>query len=106
MTGGSLIPLLTLGIPGNTTSAALMGGLIIKGLIPGPELFTRFAGVTYPFIMSLFVANVVFLLLGLYFAPQLAKVSLIPTSLLIPCGLYVQRDRHLCDPEQSVRTWE
>ena len=84
VTGGSLIPLLTLGIPGNTTSAALMGGLIIKGLIPGPELFTRYAGVTYPFIMSLFVANVVFLLLGLYFAPQLAKVSLIPTSLLIP----------------------
>lgn len=84
VTGGSLIPLLTLGIPGNTTSAALMGGLIIKGLIPGPELFTRFAGVTYPFILSLFIANVVFLLLGLYFAPQLAKVSLIPTSLLIP----------------------
>lgn len=84
VTGGSLIPLLTLGIPGNTTSAALMGGLIIQGLIPGPELFTRYANVTYPFILSLFVANVVFLLLGLYFAPQLAKVSLIPTSLLIP----------------------
>ncbi len=84
VTGGSLIPLLTLGIPGNTTSAALMGGLIIQGLIPGPELFTRYADVTYPFILSLFVANVVFLLVGLYFAPQLAKVSLIPTSLLIP----------------------
>jgi len=83
-TGGSLVPLLTLGIPGNTTSAALMGGLIIKGLIPGPELFSRYADVTYPFIMSLFVANVVFLLLGLFFAPQFAKVSLIPTSLLIP----------------------
>ena len=83
-TGGSLVPLLTLGIPGNTTSAALMGGLIIQGLIPGPELFTRFASVTYPFILSLFVANVVFLLLGLFFAPQFAKVSLIPTSLLIP----------------------
>ncbi|OQY32556.1 MAG: C4-dicarboxylate ABC transporter permease [Spirochaetaceae bacterium 4572_59] len=84
VTGGSLIPLLTLGIPGNTTSAALMGGLIIQGLIPGPELFSRYADVTYPFILSLFVANVVFLLVGLYFAPQLAKVSLIPTSLLIP----------------------
>ncbi|QEN09920.1 C4-dicarboxylate ABC transporter permease [Oceanispirochaeta crateris] len=84
VTGGSLIPLLTLGIPGNTTSAALMGGLIIQGLIPGPELFTRYADVTYPFILSLFVANVVFLMVGLFFAPQLAKVSLIPTSLLIP----------------------
>jgi putative tricarboxylic transport membrane protein len=84
VTGGSLVPLLTLGIPGNTTSAALMGGLIIQGLIPGPELFTRYASVTYPFILSLFVANVVFLLLGLFFAPQFAKVSLVPTSILIP----------------------
>jgi putative tricarboxylic transport membrane protein len=84
VTGGSLVPLLTLGIPGNTTSAALMGGLIIQGLIPGPELFTRFAGVTYPFILSLFVANGVFLLLGLLFAPQFAKVSVVPTPLLIP----------------------
>ncbi len=82
--GGSLVPLLTLGIPGNTVSAALMGGLLIHGLIPGPELFTTHAEITYSFILSLFVANVVFLIIGILFAPYFAKVSLIPSAILIP----------------------
>lgn len=81
--GGSLVPLLTLGIPGNTVSAALMGGLMIQGLIPGPELFTTHATITYGFILSLFIANIVFLLVGLFFAPYFAKISLLPSSILI-----------------------
>lgn len=81
--GGSLVPLLTLGIPGNTVSAALMGGLMIQGLIPGPELFTTHGVITYGFILSLFVANIVFLIVGLYCAPYFAKISTIPTSILI-----------------------
>lgn len=81
--GGSLVPLLTLGIPGNTVSAALMGGLMIQGLIPGPELFTTHSTITYGFILSLFLANVVFLLVGLFFAPYFAKVATIPSSILI-----------------------
>ncbi|PSM52562.1 tripartite tricarboxylate transport protein TctABC, permease subunit TctA [Campylobacter blaseri] len=81
--GGSLVPLLTLGIPGNTVSAALMGGLMIQGLIPGPELFTTHSTITYGFIISLFIANIVFLLVGLFFAPYFAKVSIIPSSILI-----------------------
>jgi putative tricarboxylic transport membrane protein len=82
--GGSLVPLLTLGIPGNSVAAALMGGLMIHGLIPGPALFTRFGAITYGFILSLFVANIFFLILGLYFAPLFAKVSTISNAILIP----------------------
>jgi len=81
--GGSLVPLLTLGVPGNTVSAALMGGLMIQGLIPGPELFTKHAIITYGFILSLFIANVIFLVVGLFFAPYFAKIAKIPTSILV-----------------------
>jgi len=82
--GGSLIPLLTLGIPGNSVAAALMGGLLIQGLIPGPELFSKYGAMTYGFILSLFLANVIFLVLGLYLAPYFAKVTTTPNALLIP----------------------
>lgn len=82
--GGSLVPTLTLGIPGNSVAAALLGGLLVHGLIPGPELFTKYGSMTYAFIFSLFIANLVFLLLGLYMAPYFARISLTPTELLIP----------------------
>lgn len=82
--GGSLVPLLTLGIPGNSVAAALMGGLMIQGLIPGPELFTRYGTITYAFILSLFLANIFFLVIGLYCAPFFARVATVPNSILIP----------------------
>ncbi len=82
--GGSLVPLLTLGIPGNSVAAALLGGLMIQGLIPGPELFTKHGAITYGFILSLFFANIFFLILGLYFAPLFAKVSTVSNAILIP----------------------
>ncbi|GAB1486605.1 tripartite tricarboxylate transporter permease [Aminivibrio sp.] len=82
--GGSLIPLLTLGIPGNSVAAALMGGLMIQGLIPGPELFSKYGALTYGFILSLFLANVIFLVLGIYLAPYFARVTSTPNALLIP----------------------
>ena len=59
VTGGSLIPMLTLGIPGESVTAVLMGGLIIQGLQPGPELFTTYAGMTYTFLPA-FVLVAVF----------------------------------------------
>ncbi len=82
--GGSLVPTITLGIPGNSVAAALMGAFIIHGMIPGPELFTIHADRTYPFILSMFLANVTFLVIGLAFAPYLARIALVPPSIMIP----------------------
>ncbi len=82
--GGSLVPTITLGIPGNSVAAALMGAFIIHGMIPGPDLFTEYADRTYPFIISLFVANGVFLLVGLAFAPYLARIALVPPAIMVP----------------------
>lgn len=83
VTGGSLIPTLTLGIPGNAVSAVLMGGLMIQGLIPGYALFSEKADITYPFILSLFFANLIFLVIGLSAAPYFAKISGIPINILV-----------------------
>jgi len=65
MVGPSLVPLLTLGIPGSPTAAVLLGGLLINGLFPGPDLFTVHAAVTWTFIGSLLLAQILMLAIGL-----------------------------------------
>ena len=80
--GGSLVPMLTLGIPGNAVSAALIGGLLIHGMLPGPRLFTDQAHIIYPFILSLFAANLFFALAAFGGLKYLAKVVLIPQGVL------------------------
>lgn len=84
VTGGSLIPTLTLGIPGNAVTAVLLGGLMMLGLTPGYSLFTDKAYVTYPFILSLFLANTIFLIVGVSMAPKFATISKTPSYILIP----------------------
>ena len=61
-----LVPLLTLSIPGSPIAAVLLGGLLIHGLFPGPDLFTIHAEVTWTFINSLLVAQVLMLVIGLF----------------------------------------
>ncbi|WP_279011255.1 tripartite tricarboxylate transporter permease [Synergistes jonesii] len=82
--GGSLVPALTLGIPGNAVSAVLLGGLMVHGLKPGPALFAENASVVYTFIMSLFVSNLVFVPVGLFIARYCVKLIEIPASMLGP----------------------
>ena len=82
--GGSLIPLLTLGIPGNAVSAVFLGGLIIHGLRPGPQLFTDHGAITYSLFLGLIVATLIMCLVGLVAAKYFAKVSTVPTNVLGP----------------------
>lgn len=84
VTGGSLIPALTLGIPGNAVTAVFIGGLTIQGLIPGPNLFIKYGEITYTLLLSLFVANIMFWVIGIAFTRQFVKIVKTPTKILAP----------------------
>ena len=85
VTGGSLIPMLTLGIPGESVTAVLMGGLIIQGLAPGPELFTQHAAMTYTFFAGFVLVQFIMLALGMLGCRFFAKISRLSDAILIPC---------------------
>lgn len=82
--GGSLVPLLTLGIPGNAVSAIFLGALLIQGLRPGFELFQNTPEIAYGFICSMFVANILFVPVGFIIARYAYKLLKTPVSLLAP----------------------
>ena len=84
VTGGTLVPLLTLGIPGNPVTAVLLGGLMIHGLQPGAELFSTNGDVVFGFIFSLFVSNLLLIPIGLLFAKYCIKIVLVPKAVLAP----------------------
>ncbi|MET0016359.1 tripartite tricarboxylate transporter permease [Oscillibacter sp.] len=82
--GGSLVPLLTLGIPGNGTSALFLSALLIHGLAPGTQLFTDNAPQVYGLIFGLLIANVFILIFGFFGARFYAKITKVPSNVLIP----------------------
>ena len=85
VTGGSLIPMLTLGIPGESVTAVLMGGLVIQGLAPGPELFTKHADMTYTFFAGFVLVQFFMLAIGTLGCRGFAQISRLSDAILIPC---------------------
>ena len=85
VTGGSLIPMLTLGIPGESVTAVLMGGLIIQGMAPGPELFTKHAAMTYTFFAGFVLVQFFMLAIGTLGCRGFAQISRLSDAILIPC---------------------
>jgi len=83
MVGPSLIPLLTLSIPGSPTAAVLLGGLLIHGLFPGPDLFLSNASVTYTFIASLVLAQLAMCVFGLTMSRYSYMVMSVPNLYMI-----------------------
>ena len=85
VTGGSLIPMLTLGIPGESVTAVLMGGLIIQGLTPGPDLFVgETAKMTYTFFAGFVLIQFFMLGIGLLGCRGFAQISRLSDAILIP----------------------
>ena len=81
---GSILPLVTLGIPGSPTAAVLLCGLFMYGLIPGPRLFLQETELVWGLIASLFVANAICLVICLAGTPILASIMRIPWGILTP----------------------
>ena len=84
VTGGALIPMMTLGIPGDPVTAILIGALLAHGLAPGPLLFVERADFAYGLMFSFFWANVFNLLIAFAGLRLLVKVVAAPRTLLMP----------------------
>lgn len=84
VTGGALIPLMTLGIPGDAVTAIFLGALMLQGLRPGPLLFKDNAELVYAIFAGMFLANIIFLLFGLFAIKYIARVINIPKPILTP----------------------
>ncbi|EDQ32900.1 hypothetical protein HPDFL43_08124 [Hoeflea phototrophica DFL-43] len=85
---GSFVPLLTLGIPGSGTTAILLGALLALNVTPGPRLMTDTPEVFWAVIISMYLGNLVLLILNLPLIPYIAKILTIPRTFLIPFILF------------------
>ncbi|SLN43065.1 Tripartite tricarboxylate transporter TctA family protein [Pseudoruegeria aquimaris] len=85
---GSFVPLLTLGIPGSGTTAILLGALIALNVTPGPRLMVDDPQIFWAVIVSMYIGNVILLILNLPLIPYIAKVLAVPRNYLIPFILF------------------
>jgi putative tricarboxylic transport membrane protein len=81
---GSMLPMLTLGIPGSPTTAILLGGMVIWGLEPGPRLFVDHSDFVWGLIASLYAANLFAVLINIAFIPVFIKILKTPFTILAP----------------------
>ena len=88
-TGGALIPMLTLGVPGSGTTAVLLTVFTIYGIDPGPRLMTDNADVVWTVIASLYISNVLLLALNLPLIPLFVRILDVPVRFLMPVILVI-----------------
>ncbi|MGK8232754.1 tripartite tricarboxylate transporter permease [Roseovarius mucosus] len=81
---GSMLPMLTLGIPGSPTTAILLGGMVIWGLTPGPRLFVEQSDFVWGLIGSFYVSNLFALIVNLAFIPLFIWMLRMPFTVLAP----------------------
>lgn len=84
VTSASLIPLLTLGIPGSPAAAVLIGAFMLHGMVPGPALFKEQGVIVYTIMFGLLLANFFMYFQGRFLAKTFAVVTKVPNVILIP----------------------
>ncbi len=83
-TGGALIPMFTLGIPGSGTTAVLLAVLLMYGVQPGPRLMIQQADLFWTVVASLYISNVILLVMNLPMIPLFVRILDIPARFLMP----------------------
>jgi putative tricarboxylic transport membrane protein len=81
---GAMVPMLTLGIPGSATTAVMLGGLMMWGLRPGPLLFEKNPDFVWGLIASMYIGNVMLVILNIAFIPLFVRALRIPYNILMP----------------------
>ena len=89
MTGGALIPLLSLGIPGDPITAIMMGAFLVHGLIPGPMLFIEAGSMVYAIFATMLLAYLLVLAYGYFGARPFAAILKVKESVLVPIILVI-----------------
>lgn len=84
VTGGAMIPMLTLGIPGDGVMAILLSALTMQGITPGPNLFNSGDPWVYAIIIGLFIINIFMWVQGELFSKLFANVARVPQSIMVP----------------------
>ena len=82
--GATMIPMLTLGVPGDGATAILMGAFMLHGMVPGPTLFAEQGNILYAIMLGLIVVNVFMYVIGSGFTRFYAHITRIPYEILAP----------------------
>lgn len=82
--GGSFVPMLTLGVPGSGTTAVMMGALTLYNITPGPQLFQQQPGLVWGLIASMFIGNVLLLLMNIPMVGLFTRILQVPNWMLVP----------------------
>ncbi len=86
-TGGAMVPLLTLGLPGDNTTALIMAGFMIHGITPGPLLFRTQAALVYGIFTALLIANIMMLIVEFLGIRVFIRILSVPKNILLPIVL-------------------
>lgn len=86
--GGAYVPLLTLGIPGSGTTAVILGALVALGVQPGPRLYTDQSAMFWTVVVSMYLGNLILLVINLPLIPYIARTLAIPEQILSPLILF------------------
>jgi TctA family transporter len=82
--GGSLIPTIAFGVPGSTAMAILLGGFVLLGLVPGPDMLSKYLDLTYSMVWTIVIANIVTVVISFLFLDQLARLTTVRGGILVP----------------------